>query len=297
VETGTILRLFEALPDFHVVVHEARRLAFERHQLSVLCIPYAAFAGPVRPELEPDSDARRNILLLHGELAGLPREYDPVDHGIPTIELHELHSQRWDYVALGHYHVARQMMPNVWYAGSIEYVSRNPWGELKQEKTQGRPEEKGWLLVELGKKVKITFRPVELARRHIDLEPVQAAGLGAEEIDAEIARRIQGVKAGVDDQVVRQLVYQVPRLVARDLKHEAIREFKAKALHYHLDLRRPESRREVGVGGPAGKARTLADIVVEYLERRPTAPGVERAQLVNAGRRYVEQAEREAGDV
>jgi DNA repair exonuclease SbcCD nuclease subunit len=296
VETGTILRLFEALPDFHVVVHEARRLGFEQHQLSLLCVPFAAFAGPVRPELEPDAEARRNVLLLHGEIAGLPREYDPADHGIPTLELQELHPQRWDYVALGHYHVARQMMPNVWYSGSIEYVSRNPWGELRQEKMLGRRGEKGWLLVELGKKVTVSFRPVDLARRHIDLEPVNAAGLAAEQVDEEIARRIAGVKEGIENQVVRQLVHEIPRLVARELKHEAIRDYKSRALHYHLDLRRPESRREVGVGGPGGKARTLADVVVEYLERRPTAPGVDRAQLVATGRRYVEQAERESGD-
>ncbi len=295
VETGTILRLFEALPDCHVVVHEARRLAFPQHNLSVLAVPYAALGGEARPELEPDPDARRNVLLLHGEIAGLPREYDPVDHGIPTLELTDLHAQRWDYVALGHYHVARQMLPNVWYAGSIEYVSRNPWGELKQEEAQGRGGEKGWLLVELDSKVKVRFRRVDLDRRHIDLEPIQAAGLTAEALDAEIAKRVSGLKGGIDDQVVRQLVYEVPRLVGRELKHEAIRGFKAKALHYHLDLRRPESRREVQVGSPAGKARTLADIVVDYLERRPATPGVERQKLVTLGRGYVEQVERDPG--
>src|ERR1041385_6792496 len=36
VETGTILRLFEALPDFHVVVYEAKRLEFPRLEVSVL---------------------------------------------------------------------------------------------------------------------------------------------------------------------------------------------------------------------------------------------------------------------
>jgi hypothetical protein len=84
--------------------------------------------------------------------------------------------------------------------------------------------------------------------------------------------------------------------VARELKHEVIRDYKAKALHYHLDLRRPESRREVGVGGPGGKARTLTDIVVEYLERRPLPPGIDRRQFVELGRHYMDVAEREPGD-
>ncbi|MBI4500021.1 MAG: DNA repair exonuclease [Gemmatimonadetes bacterium] len=296
VETGTILRLFEALPAFHVVVHEAKRLSFPQWELSVLCVPFAAFAGEPRPDLDVDPDARRNILLMHGELAGLPRDYDPGEHGIPTLEPSELHAERWDYVALGHYHVARQMAPNAWYSGSIEYVSRNPWGDLKQEKAQGRAGEKGWLLVELQQRTKVKFQPVELARRHVDLEPINASGRSAEQLDEEIASRVAAVKNGIEDQIVRQLVYEVSRLVARELKHEAIRDYKTRALHYHLDLRRPESRREVGVGGPGGKARTLADIVVEYLERRPTTPGVDRHHLVALGRRYVEDAERERGE-
>jgi DNA repair exonuclease SbcCD nuclease subunit len=295
VETGTILRLFDALPDFHVVVHEARRIMLEKLDLALLCVPYAAFAGEPRPDLEPDPDARHNVMMLHGELAGLPRDYDPVELGIPTLELHELHSQRWGYVALGHYHVARQMMPNVWYSGSIEYVSRNPWGELKQERTLGRPGEKGWLLVELESKAKVKFCPVDLARKHIDLEPIQASGMTAEDVDQEIARRVNGVKGGIEDQIVRQMVYEIPRLVGRDLKHDAIREYKTRALHYHLDQRRPESRREVGIGGTGGKGRSLADIVADYLDHRAATPGVDRVQLVNAGRRYVEQAERESG--
>ena len=296
VETGTILRLFEALPDFHVVVYEAKRLEFPRLELSVLCVPYAAFAGEARPALDPDPDARHNLLLMHGEMAGLPRDYDPAEQGIPTMEPSELHADRWDYVALGHYHVARPMAPNAWYAGSVEYVSRNPWGDLKQEKALGRAGEKGWLLADLGARLKVKFQKVDLARRHIDLEPINAAGMPAEQLDQEISRRVAAVKDGIEDQIVRQMIYEVPRLVARDLKHEAIREYKARALHYHLDLRRPASRREVGVGGPGGKARTLADIVVEYLERRPPTPGVDRGQLVALGRHYVDQAERERGD-
>jgi DNA repair exonuclease SbcCD nuclease subunit len=296
VETGTIVRLFEAVPDCHVVVHEAKQLVFPQHDLSVLCVPFAVLASESRPAFEPDPDVRRNILLLHGEIAGLPRDYDPGEQGMPVLEAGDLHADRWDYVALGHYHVARQMTPNAWYSGAIEYVGRNPWGDLKQEGTLGRAGQKGWLLVELQARLKVRFRPIDLARRHLDLDPIHAAGLPAETLDQEIDSRVAGVRDGIDDQIVRQVIYDVPRLVGRELKHEAIRQYKARALHYHLDLRRPESRREVGVGGPAGKGRTLADIVGEYLESRALTPGIDRGQLVALGRRYVAQAERESGD-
>ena len=53
-------------------------------------------------------------------------------------------------MALGHYHVAHAVRENAWYAGALEYVSPNPWGELQDEAKEGRRGEKGWLLVELG---------------------------------------------------------------------------------------------------------------------------------------------------
>lgn len=298
VETGTILKLFEAIPGLQVVVHEAKRLAFDAQDLSMLCVPWAAFGAENRPALEPDPRAKRNVLVMHGEMAGLPREYDPAAYGTPTLEPSELHAERWNYVALGHYHVARHVAPNAWYAGSLEYVGRNPWGELKQERMLDRQGQKGWLSVDLGGKTKVKFRPVQLARRHIDLDPIQASGLSPEELDREIARQVDGVKGegGIDGQVVRQLVYEVPRVVARELKHQAIRDYKTRALHFHLDLRRPQPRREVGVGGPTGAARTLTDIVVEYLERRPLPPGMDRGQFVALGRHFMEQAERDSAD-
>ena len=39
-----------------------------------------------------------------------------------------------DYVALGHYHVYREIAPNAFYSGSIEYTSPNVWGELVEER-------------------------------------------------------------------------------------------------------------------------------------------------------------------
>src|SRR5207302_2677585 len=53
VETGTILKLFEAIEDVHVLVHDAKRLDLESLDLSLLCVPWAAFVGEGRPALEP----------------------------------------------------------------------------------------------------------------------------------------------------------------------------------------------------------------------------------------------------
>ncbi|MBI2536564.1 MAG: DNA repair exonuclease, partial [Gemmatimonadetes bacterium] len=235
VETGTILKLFEALPGVVAVPQEPRYLRFEQLDLSVFCVPYAA-AVSARPRLVPSGDAGRNVLVVHGRLAGLlPGDEWWYDHAGPPIEPGELNPERWDYVALGHYHVAHRVRENAWYAGALEYVSPNPWGELRDEERDGRRGQKGWLLVELGARLRVEFRPVALARRVIDLEPIEGAGVPAERLDALVCERVTAIPGGIDEQVVRQLVWNVPRYVARDLDHARVREFKARALHYHLD--------------------------------------------------------------
>src|SRR5206468_4793498 len=97
VETGTILRLFEAIEGVHILVHDAGRLDLEPLDLSLLCVPWAAFAGEGRPVLEPAAGPRHHVLVMHGELAGLPRDYDPAASGAPTPEPSELHADQWDY--------------------------------------------------------------------------------------------------------------------------------------------------------------------------------------------------------
>src|SRR5688572_17647656 len=66
-ETGCILRLFSPL-GVHVVDSAAERLSFPERELSILCVPDVL---GVKAVLEPDPDARHNILLLHGEVEGM----------------------------------------------------------------------------------------------------------------------------------------------------------------------------------------------------------------------------------
>jgi len=292
VETGTILRLFEAVEGVHVAAHEPRRLVFERLGLAVLCVPHAAWSHAPRPVIARDPAMGRNVLVTHREVEGvLPYEAQAaLGYGAEPIRRADLHAEEFDYVALGHYHVATRVEANVYYAGGSEYVTTNPWGESAERGVADAPGAKGWLLVELGKRLKVTFRPIPLARRVIDLEPIHGAGLAAAELDRAIGDRLAAVDGAIDGQIVRQVVYDVARLTARDLDHAAIRDYKTRALHYRLDLRRPASRREVGVGGP-GRRHTLPEVLEEYLRARPLPPEVPRERLVELGRELLAQAE------
>lgn len=293
IETGTILKLFERLDGVFVVADATRELVFERLDLSVVCVPHSALvSGPGAIPL-PQSGATHNLLVLHGEIAGvLARDASALEYGGVVVEPDDLRADRWDYVALGHYHVARSVAPNVWYSGSLDYVSTNPWGELNDEELVGTRGEKGWLLVELGETLQVNFRAVALERRVIDLEPIKGKGLGASALDRLIAERLRAVPGGVKNEIVRQLVLDVPRQVVRDLDYKHIREIKSEALHYHLDVRRPSSNRSIGIGAP-GRRQTLAELVEDYLTRRPLATDVDRKRLVELSLKYMNEVERD----
>lgn len=290
VETGSILRLFEEL-GVDVATDVPRRLIYPALDLSVLAVPHQALVGAERPSLRPDGDASRRVLLLHGEIEGVfPFDRSGAEYGGAILGLQELAAAEWSYVALGHYHVQHQVAPKVWYAGSLEYVSPNLWGELADEGRHGS-RGKGWLLVDVDRGT-TERRPVALAREVIDLDPILAEGLMADAIDALIAERVAAVSGGVTDKIVRLRVHGIPRHVARELDHAAIRALKATALHFHLDLRRPEVHRAVGTGAP-GRRQTLPELVRSYLERRPLPAELDRATFVALGETLIDGVERD----
>ena len=293
VETGTILRLYEAL-GVDVVVDQARHLTFSKLDCSVLAVPHQAVMQPDRPALRPPRGTTLNILLVHGHLPGVGEERGTAEYGGALLDHHDLAPAQWDYVALGHYHVAQQVADNAWYAGSLEYVSPNPWGQLQDEADRSRVG-KCYLLVDLPA-ARVVPRPIAPARRHIDLAPIEGKGLTPQELDERIKDAVAKAKPSIDDQIVRQLVFDVSRATARDLDHAAVRAFKARALHFQLDLRRPETQRVEGAGPSAsGRRQTLPETVREFLEHRPLDADLDRAEFVRLGVEYVGHASEEEG--
>ncbi len=289
-ETGSILRLFEEL-GVDVAVDEARRLVYPALDLSVLAVPHQALVAGARPVLRPEGAERHRVMVLHGEVEGvLPGDRSAVEYGGALLGLAEMAPEEWSYVALGHYHVQYRVAPRVWYAGSLEYVSPNIWGELLDEAEHGSVG-KGWLLADLERGT-VDRRAVPLARQVLDLEPIEAEGLSAATINTLIAERVAAVFGGVGDKIVRLVVRDVPRHVARELDHSAIRALKSVALHFHLDLRRPEVRRVVGMGAP-GRRQTLPELVRTFLEQRPLPAQLDRDAFVRLGEALIDSVERD----
>ncbi len=289
-ETGSIFGLFEGL-GLDVAANDARRFDYPHLDLSVLAVPHQALLAAERPALRPAGSARRQVMVLHGDIEGVIAPAPGVqEYGGAVVTPDELGAERWSYVALGHYHVQREVAPRSWYAGSLDYVSSNPWGELREEAARG-VRGKGWLLVDPDSGT-VTPRPVPVPRRFCDLEPIAGAGLSSQELDALIASRLRSVPDGLAGCVLRLVVRDVPRHVARSLDQTTLRSLRAEALHLQLDIRRPEITRHVGLGAP-GRRQTLPSLVQQYLERRPLPAELDRSEFVTLGVELVETAERE----
>jgi DNA repair exonuclease SbcCD nuclease subunit len=284
-ETGCILRLFTPL-GIHVVDEEPRRLSFPELELSILAVP--DIIGPM-PALTPEPGVRYNVLLLHGEVEGmLPVHLAHVDRAAVEISQEALGASSWSYVALGHYHVHREIAPNAYYAGSLDYTSANPWGELTEEQSAGLAG-KGFIEYDLAAATH-RFHALKPSRRLIDLPPLSARGLSAAELDSLVRERLEACEGGIDDKIVRLVVRDVARHVPRDLDSKALREYKRRAMHFHLDLRRQEIIR-ISASGAPGRRLTLPEMVQSYLAHRPLDADLDRDALVKLGLHYLEEAD------
>ena len=282
-ETTCILRLFRPL-GIHVVDTEPQRLTLRDGALSVLAVPDLP---PHDIHFEQDPNARYNVLLVHGEVEdSIPRHTERVGLTIPRTVLED---PRWDYIALGDYHVYKKVGPKAFYSGAIEYTSSNPWGELAEEQAQRLPGK--WLLEWDLETARQKQHKIKRFREFHDLPPIEGRGMSSADLDAAIAAAVGAVNGGIHEKVIRLVARDVPRHVARELDHKALREYQRSALHFHLDTRRPEVlRREVGAGAP-GRRPSLDELLADHLRSRKLTSDIDRDEMVRLGMHYLHEAE------
>jgi DNA repair exonuclease SbcCD nuclease subunit len=286
-ETGCLLRLFKSL-GITVVDSEPKSIRFSDRDLHIFAVPDGVRP---RPRFEPDPSVRYNVLLMHDEVEGVINRFGSlVERPVTDLTLEELGADRWDYVALGHYHVYHKVAPNAFYSGSIEYSSSNVWGEVDDERAKSVPG-KGFIEHDLATGAH-RFHPIPLARRVVDIPELRGDSLSASQLSEAIAAAVEGCEGGIDDRIVRLVIRDVPRHILRDLDHRKIREYKRRALHFLLDARRPLPIRSESASGAPGRRASLTDTVRSMLESRQVTPGIDRKALVDLGLRYLDEAER-----
>ncbi len=229
----------------HVADRTAERFHFPALDCSVLAVPDVL--GVVRPALTPDPCARFNVLVLHGSVQGMPSE---TRHGRETEILdEEMHTPQWSYVALGHYHEYHRIAPNCYYSGSIDWTSSNPWKEIGTSK--------GFVMQDLvtGEHA---LHALPVVCRYVNLDAIDGYGMSSAELDVAIAAEVDA--AVIDDMAVRLVVHNITRETEQGLDGRALRKYKARALAFILDGRRPEI---VRIGVDAGSSPALYDHAAE----------------------------------
>lgn len=285
-DAGCILDLFKSL-NIEVVENRVEHLVFSKLDTYVLAVPDVV--GLQRPPLVPDplvsAPYQHRVLLMHGEIAGVMRVQTAHE-----IEPMDLNAEAWSYIALGHYHVYRAVAPRAYYSGSLDYVSSDPWGEMREQAARGVPG-KGFVVHDMASG-EHRFVPVEVTREYVDLTPVDCADKSVEDINRELAYNV--AITPIDERVVRQVLTNCPRSLLRELDQEAVRDYQARALHYRLDPRKPElSLATVSTSTEEGARRPLHDTLTGYLQAWPIPPEIDRAQFVALGASYLDATREE----
>jgi DNA repair exonuclease SbcCD nuclease subunit len=277
-ESGSIMGLFESI-GVDVAAAEPKRFHYEEYDVSVLAIPDGHM-----PTLAPVAESTHNVLVMHCDVDDVvPRYYAELDRATVRISRGDLASGRWSYVALGHYHSHQRVAENAFYAGSLDYTSLNVWFDLDEHPR------KGFVVYDFETGAS-RFEPVEQSREFIELPQIDARDMSVVEVNAAIQHAVERIKGGVDDKVVRLVLRDVPRQIARELDHRMIRELKRRALSFHLDARRPEVTRRDASGAPARRP-SVAEFVRQKLVERPIPPELDRARMVELGIKYLNDAD------
>jgi DNA repair protein SbcD/Mre11 len=270
--TGSILPIF-AQHGVRVVDRSVDRIRLG--DLSILCAPDAP--GVDRTRLEPDAAAQWNVLLFHGEIDGAKQG----GAWAKGVTLDALGAPGWDLIAAGHFHDVERVGENAWYSGAIDLVSSNVWAEQKV---------KGFLVHDL-EDDSHEFVELPQSRTVADLPPIDGRSVAAADLDAMIASSLEAIPGGCDGAVIRLVVRDVTRETAHQLDDRALRRFRARALNFALDLRKPERETAtIRTRDAAGRKRSLAEIVAERLGARELASDVDRAELLAKAHAYVADA-------
>lgn len=225
VDTGSPLRLMAEIPGVYVADSQAERFSFPEKSISVQCLPHAAIQNVERlPELRADDRVKYNILSVHAQV----EEEWVSDFGGVTLALQQLKPHEWDYIALGHVHLHRQVGLTAVYSGAIEHTAANIWSEAKSLK--------GFLEVNLASSRR-TFHSLTSPREVVVLDPIDAEEMEPDIVSTAIEERLDNVPGGIEGKIIRLEVVNLAKEAYRYLDHKMLRQVRAKALSFTLDVK------------------------------------------------------------
>lgn len=270
-ESGNLLPLFGTIGGVVVVPAAARSEDFPDLDLEVLCVPSQSLVTAERVDWAPQLGRRHKVLTVHGVAAQTKlRE--------PDFDVSDAKPQRWDYVALGDYHVHQAYAPNVCYAGATDFTSTNIWEESLGPK--------GWVWFD-SQRGELEFVPVA-TRRVIDMPRIDAAELDGEALSEALVAAARW--SDQDDPIVRQRVTNVSPEVRARLSQESLRAIRERSLAYLFECF-PPAASGTGKAGAEGAAQPLEASWEAHADSAALPLGVEREKFKAGGLELLKEVE------
>jgi exonuclease SbcD len=274
-QIGAVLSIFKDFENV-TVVYKSKYERFRIGDCAISAVPHCLTTDILKEELakvEPDQEAKYNILVLHGVVAGI-KEFQMADLSEQEIDSSYFH-KGFDYVALGHYHNFTRVEPNVYYSGSTERLSQAEAAHAK-----------GFIEAELiGGEPAVRFHEIR-AREMLDLPPVTAKGKSADQIMDALVRAVREQKP--EDKIIRVRLTDIPEETYRSLAFDKIAELKKEA--FSLDVR---FEKEIAPDADPQMEVNLGrlDLTFEKFLEAHVVEGVDKARLRTAALEYLHRAE------
>jgi len=215
---GAALQVFDYIDNLYISAL-SKLETFDIGRARFFALPHCLTAQVLSEQLplcRPSGEVQYNILVIHGVAAGMP-EFSMADLGEQEIPLSVL--DRFDYVALGHYHNHTGVTPKAYYAGSTERLSQAE-----------RDHAKGFVVVDLNP-LKVEFRKVR-TRDMVSLPVIDASGKRGDQLAAIIKDNVNRVDSS--DKIVRLKVEGVSEETLKTIPVSVITELRQKS--YSLDI-------------------------------------------------------------
>jgi DNA repair exonuclease SbcCD nuclease subunit len=275
-ETGNIFTIFEHLDQVYPIYsnrYETVSFETKESKITVHAIPQCQTPKEFDENLKKitiEKNVDFNVLMAHGAVAGI-KEFKMNEFNELFIPVKNLRSD-FDYIALGHYHTHTKLQDNAFYAGSLERLTFTE-----------APDQKGFLEIDLGQKLKHRFIPV-IVRPMIDVPPLECSTLSIEEILKKIKETIRSIEP--KEKIIRIRLDNLPSHVHRGLDFHQIRELCKGAVHFEIKpmtIKTGEASMSEGY-----KIKSLADEFEKFLG---TQQFPEKEVLLKLGLEYIQKIE------
>lgn len=277
VGVGNILSIFGSheqtecsIPGVYVVESSPRHIVLPDLKFEALAMPWGGEAEP--SQVKPENPRFTSALIAHGleQTLGISGA---------SLSLSRMNRERWNYVALGDYHIRKHLVDNVWYCGSTDYTSTNFWDEI---------EPKGWLLFDT-EGGPPGVRNVDPVRSALSMPTIDATGLSGTEIADMLLKSATWDVTPEGGPMVRQVVTGCDPLARAEVPGDVRNELNSRALIYDLKMYLA-SRSPAGDTTAPHRGATLREDWQSFAEKRDLPISVSREEFVTAGHKMLEEA-------